>query len=268
MPKNPWPADRVERRSVKELTPYARNSRTHSEEQIEQLVKSIREFGWTIPVLVDEEGTIIAGHARVLAAAKLKIEDVPVMVATGWSEAQRRAYVIADNKLAANAGWDDEALRFEISALQGFEFDLDSVGFDASEIANLFAAHHGAPGGMANAPYSRKIQPPIYEPKGERPAVSELFDASKTRGLIERIEAAKLPDDVREFLIAAAQRHTKFQFARIAEFYAHAPEEVQELMEESALVIIDFEKAIELGFVKLTENVRKQFEEEYPVRAS
>jgi ParB-like nuclease domain len=132
-----WPADKVERRTVESLTPYARNSRTHSAEQIDQIAASIREWGWTIPVLVDESGGLIAGHARLLAARKLGLVDVPVMVASGWSEAQKRAYVLVDNKLALNAGWDDDLLKIEIGDLQALDFNLCLIGFGADEIAGL-----------------------------------------------------------------------------------------------------------------------------------
>jgi DNA methylase/ParB-like nuclease domain len=116
-PRASWPADRVERRPVSVLIPDARNARTHSSAQIDQIAASIKEWGWTVPVLVDESGGIIAGHGRVLAARKLKIADVPVMVASGWTEAQKRAYALADNQLALNAGWDDELLKGEIDQL-------------------------------------------------------------------------------------------------------------------------------------------------------
>jgi ParB-like nuclease domain len=132
-----WPADKVERRAVAALIPYARNARTHSPEQVDQIAASIREWGWTGPVLVDDEGGIIAGHGHVLAAHKLAIAEVPVMVAAGWSEAQKRAYVIADNKLALNAGWDDDLLKIELGDLQAFDFDLGLIGFSADEIAGL-----------------------------------------------------------------------------------------------------------------------------------
>ena len=111
VPSIKWPADKVERRSVDALVPYARNARTHSDEQVAQIAASIREWGWTTPILVDEDGGIIAGHGRVMAARKLSIDEVPVMVATGWTDAQRRAYVLADNQLALNAGWDTELLK-------------------------------------------------------------------------------------------------------------------------------------------------------------
>jgi DNA modification methylase len=125
-----WPADHVERRSVESLIPYARNARTHSDAQVAQLAASIQEWGWTTPVLIDETGSIIAGHGRVMAARKLGIEDVPVMVAAGWSEAQRRAYVLADNQLATNAGWDVDLLKVELGDLGEMGFDLDLIGFD------------------------------------------------------------------------------------------------------------------------------------------
>lgn len=136
--KNQWPADHVERRSVESLIPYARNARMHSEEQVAQLAASIKEWGWTTPVLVDEEGSIIAGHGRVMAARKLGIEEVPVMVARGWSEAQRRAYVLADNKLALNSGWDMDLLKVELQDIGEMSFDLDKIGFSVGEMTNLF----------------------------------------------------------------------------------------------------------------------------------
>src|ERR1700761_1849385 len=119
-----WPADKVERWPIDQLIPYARNARTHSDAQVARIAGSIREWGWTMPVLAGEDGTIIAGHGRVLAAHQLGIREVPVMVARGWSEAQKRAYVIADNKLALNAGWDLAILGEEIRALDDLNFDL------------------------------------------------------------------------------------------------------------------------------------------------
>ena len=132
-----WPAASVEMRAIKGLVPYARNSRTHSPEQVDQIAASMREWGWTNPVLIDEQGTIIAGHGRVLAAQKLGITEAPVMVARGWSDAQKRAYVIADNKLALNAGWDMEKLAVEIGDLSGMGFDLNLTGFSADELGKL-----------------------------------------------------------------------------------------------------------------------------------
>ncbi len=133
-----WPADKVERRNISELIPYVRNSRTHSEAQVGQIAASIREWGWTMPILCDENANVIAGHGRIMAAQKLGIDDVPCMTATGWSEAKRRAYVIADNKLALNADWDNEALGVEFAELKELGFDLELTGFDLNEIDELF----------------------------------------------------------------------------------------------------------------------------------
>jgi DNA modification methylase len=134
-----WPADKVERWPIDRLVPYARNARTHSDEQVAQVAASIQEWGWTNPVLVGEDGGIIAGHARVLAGRKLGLAEVPVMLATGWSEAQKRAYVLADNQLALNAGWNPELLRLELGDLAGLDFDLGLIGFDEAQLAALTA---------------------------------------------------------------------------------------------------------------------------------
>jgi DNA modification methylase len=132
-----WPADAIERRKVSELIPYARNARTHSDAQVAQIAASIREWGWTNPVLIDPEGGLIAGHGRVLAARKLGIEDVPCMIAAGWSDAQKKAYILADNQLALNAGWDTELLKVEIGELSAEGFDLGLIGFGDDFLAGL-----------------------------------------------------------------------------------------------------------------------------------
>ncbi len=138
-PKTPakapaWPADKVERRPVADLAPYARNARQHSPQQVDQIAASITEWGWTVPVLVDEAGTIIAGHGRVLAAQKLGLAEVPVMVARGWTDAQRSAYVIADNKLTLNGTWDVAILKLELGDLRKVGFDLGRTGFAEMEL--------------------------------------------------------------------------------------------------------------------------------------
>ncbi len=137
MKRAKWPAETVRMYSVKRLIPYARNARTHSREQVAQVAASIKEWGWTVPILVDEENMIIAGHCRVLAAEKLGIDEIPVMIAEGWSPAQRKAYVIADNKLAENAGWDDDLLRVELEDLFEEGFDLELTGFSLGEINDI-----------------------------------------------------------------------------------------------------------------------------------
>lgn len=129
----------VEYRSASALISYIRNARTHSDEQVAQIAASIREFGFTNPILVDGENGIIAGHGRLLAARKLGLTEVPVIELTDLTEAQKKAYVIADNKLALNAGWDLELLAVELGDLQGFDFDLMLTGFSDDELSKLLA---------------------------------------------------------------------------------------------------------------------------------
>lgn len=140
-----WPADRVERRAISTLTPSARNARQHTDAQISQLMASIREWGWTMPILIDEVGSIIAGHGRVLAGEQLGLDEVPVMVARGWSEAQKRAYLIADNKLTENGGWDDALLRIELGDLAEMGM-AQLTGFNEVELRELGVGVEGLPG--------------------------------------------------------------------------------------------------------------------------
>lgn len=132
-----WPADTVERWPLERLIGYARNAKTHPPEQVARIAASIREFGWTIPVLVDEAGTLIAGHGRVLAARQLGLSDVPTMVARGWTDAQVKAYRLADNKLTESA-WDTDLLALELKELSEMDFDVSLTGFDESDVAALF----------------------------------------------------------------------------------------------------------------------------------
>lgn len=238
------------------LIPYARNSRTHSEHQISQIAGSIKEFGFTNPVLIDEGNGIIAGHGRVLAAQVLNLEDVPCIKLTHLSEAQKRAYVIADNKLALNAGWDDDLLKIELAELFDLGFDLALTGFDEKELKEILDEETNQDD---ENPYTNKVDSPTYEPVGEKPEISDLYDDGHALGLIEDIKNSKLPDKEKQFLMAAASRHIVFDYGKVANYYAHSNAEVQKLMEDSALVIIDFNKAIEQGYVKLNDKLNEIF---------
>jgi ParB-like chromosome segregation protein Spo0J len=234
-----------------DLIPYARNSRTHSDAQIAKIASSIREFGFINPVVTDGRNGIVAGHGRVLAASKLKLAEVPCVEASHLTEAQKRAYVIADNRMALDAGWDADMLKVELGELQSLNFDLALTGFSLDEIK---AALNGtlSPDGTD---YSTKVDAPIYEPKGEKPSIAELIDKGRYEQLLNDIAKANIPKDVAAFLKAAATRHMVFNFEKVAEFYCHADREIQALMEDSALVIIDFKKALQLGYVKLQDEI-------------
>lgn len=241
---------------VSDLIPYANNARTHSDEQVAQIAASIKEFGWTNPILIDGENGIIAGHGRLAAARKLSMDEVPAIELDGLSKAQKKALIIADNKIALNSGWDEKLLAIELEELKSSNFDLSVIGFSEDELGDLF----GVDKDNDENPYSKKVASPVYEPKGEKPAIDTLYDDEKTMDLILSIKESKLSEKEKAFLMAAASRHIVFDYSAIADYYAHASKECQELMEHSALVIIDFNKAIENGFVNLTENINNMFD--------
>jgi ParB-like chromosome segregation protein Spo0J len=139
-------AQRLENWPVEKLIPYSRNPRTHSDEQVAQIAASIGEFGFNNPILVDTKAGIIAGHGRLLAARRLQLKQVPVIVLDHLTETQKRAYILADNQLALNAGWDNSLLRAELAALQSDDFNLDLIGLDDQELARLLAGQDAAEG--------------------------------------------------------------------------------------------------------------------------
>jgi len=138
-PTRPWPADQVERWPIERLKPYANNPRLHSEADLDKIGASILEWGWTMPPLVDEEGNLIAGQARVGAGIRLGLAEIPVIVARGWSEEEKRAYRVADNQLAALASWDPDRLRKELEELESVGFDLGLIGFDPDQLETILA---------------------------------------------------------------------------------------------------------------------------------
>ena len=154
-----WPADRVERWPVVRLIPHARNARRHSEKHIRQIARAIEQWGWTVPILVDEAGGIIAGHGRVLAAQRLGIDAVPVMVASGWSAQQKRAYLIADNKLTENGEWDRGLLAVELASLRAEDFEVELTGFGGDELEAALAKATSGPGALGDA----NAAPPLPE---------------------------------------------------------------------------------------------------------
>jgi len=146
---------------IEKLIPYARNARTHSAEQVAQVAASIAEFGWTNPILAGANGIVIAGHARLLAARKLGMTEVPVIVLDHLTESQRRALVLADNRLALNAGWDEDMLRVEMAALDEDGFNLELVGFTDDEIENLLREPEEVNAGNTDDELCRRLRRPL-----------------------------------------------------------------------------------------------------------
>lgn len=244
----------IEYRNIDDLIPYVNNSRTHSDEQVTQIASSIKEFGFTNPILIDEQGGVIAGHGRIMACKKLGLEQVPTITLVGLSDAQKKAYVIADNKLALNADWDFDLLRVEIEQLQELDFDISLTGFDIDELDKLLDVQLDEEFSV-DSQYTDKIATPIYDIKGEKPELQDLYNKDKYENLIREIEKQNLPSDIHDFLMQAATRHIRFNYEKIAEYYANCTDDIKQLFEKSALVIIDYDQAIENGYIQLSEKL-------------
>lgn len=230
----------------KELTwlkPYANNPRDNAS-AVEPVANSIKEFGFKVPIVATSDGEIINGHTRFKASKLLGLKKVPVIISDDLTEEQIKAFRLADNKTGELADWNEELLAKELEKL---DFNLEQFGFE--KLAEELDEED------EEDPYTSKITTPTYEPTGEEVYLQDLVDTTKRDELIRKIQTADIPSDIEEFLKNAAQRHLRFNYRNIAEYYASAPKEVQELFEDSALVIIDYNKAIENGYLKLTEAI-------------
>lgn len=252
------------------------NPKLHSDAEIRA---SLRRFGYVEPGLIDDRtGRLVAGHGRLAALQAMRADSDPppagievradgawlVPVTRGWassSDMEAHAVGVALNRLTEAGGWDNEALAELLEDFAGGEHGFDGLGFGGGDLDEILAGLAPAVEPEPAENYSRKIQAPVYEPTGVCPAVADLYDPGPAVSLRAEIDQADLPDDVRAFLAAAADRHIRFRFDRIAEFYAHADAGVQDLMERSALVIVDFDRAVELGFVKLTDRLAAGYAE-------
>ena len=247
--------------SVETLVPWKDNPRENSA-AISKIADSIRRFGFGSPIVArSEDRMVIAGHTRLEAAKTLGLEKVPVRF-LDLDPADAKMLALADNKLGEVADWEDAKLRAVLRELAEDDIDLGGLGWELDELEGFFDESNSTEPEV----YTSKVESPIYEPTGDQPSEAELYDEGKSKELRSRVHQADLPDEVRDFLLAAAGRHTVFRYDRIAEYYAHAPADVQRLMEDSVLVIIDFDKAIEDGFVKLHKGLsdayRRDFDEE------
>lgn len=225
-------------KNIKELKPYKKNAKKHSKEQVEQIANSIKEFGFTQPVIIDKNNCVVAGHGRILGAKKAGLKQVPTVTLEELTEEQIKAYRLVDNKLNESE-WDSVLLAQELEEIKDLNMDL--FGFDLAEEIE-----------QEESKYSMEINIPHYEVKGEMPDLSELVDKTKTNELLNNIKASNIPEEIKKFLRLGAYRHLKFNYSKIAEFYAQADKETQELMEQSALVIIDFDDALKNGYVQLS----------------
>lgn len=242
--------------SVSDLSNDPANARKHNDRNIEAIIASLRRFGQQKPIVIDKSNVVRAGNGTLEAAKRLGWDKIDCVV-TNLESSDATAYAIADNRTSELAEWDSETLAAELESLQSDGL-LEAAGFTDEELAEMLdSIDESASFETGDQTYTSKIVAPIYEPKGECPSVLDLFDNEKTLQLISEIQSANLPKEIERFLLLAAERHTSFHFRNIAEFYCHASKTVQELMERSGLIIIDYDKAIEYGFVHMTERLGK-----------
>lgn len=234
---------------VNELKENPNNPRFIRDSKFEQLVKSIREFPEMLSVrklVVNKDYVVLGGNMRLKAIKEAGVKEVDIEV-VDWSEEKEKEFIIKDN--LGYGEWDFEMLANEWEVESLTEWGLDIPGLTLPDITEELEKE--------DSPYSEKILTPIYEPSDEKPKVESLYDSEKYNKLVEEINSANLSKEEKEFLLLSASRHIVFNYSKIADFYSHSSEEAQSLMEKSALVIIDSEKAIENGFVRLS----KQLEE-------
>jgi hypothetical protein len=210
--------------SISNLKPNLTNPRIIKKNKFKKLVQSIKDFPEMLelrPIVVDEDMVILGGNMRYKACVEAGLKEVPIKIAKGLTEEQKQEFIIKDNVGFGEWDWDIIANTWNHTDLENWAMDLPVYTSDK---------------------YTQNIKPEIYQ----------LFDEEKTKELIEEIKKSNIKQEEKEFLIKAANRHTVFNYENIAEFYVHSNKEVQELMEKSALVLIDLKKAIENGFVELT----------------
>ena len=237
----------IEKIKVGKLVPYENNPRKN-DKAVAKVANSIREFGFINPIVIDKNNVVVAGHTRLKAALKLKMDSVPCIRVDALTDEQVKAFRLADNKLSELAEWDVDLLEQELADIIDIamsDFGFEELGDEGEDLT-----------------YTKEVKIPQYEPTGETVTLKMCIDTSKAEQLNERIRMADVPEEVKKFLFMAATRHYGFNYKYIAEYYAQAPKKVQELFEDSALVIIDFEDAIAKGYVELSKTVAECIHED------
>lgn len=247
--------EKIIHRAVSDLVPLQGNPRTISDVDFARLVESVKKFGILEGrplILSDRTGelVVIGGNQRLKAAKHLGIETVPTFLVSGLTEEDERELIIRDN--VSNGDWNEAMLREDWNVADLADWGLDLSTWEPK----------AEPEEEREKQYTTKVEVPVYQPRGERPALSELVDSSKYEELRKAVMEGKLPDDVAAFMLVAASRFHKFDYQKIAEWYAHADKPTQEIAEKLALVIVDFDKAVEHGFVKLCLDLGEQIDTE------
>ena len=240
---------KTEKRKLSDLVPASYNPRKLTEKQYQNLKDSLEKFGLAEIPAINTDNLVLAGHQRLKVLTDIfgKDHEIDVRVPNRkLTDAEAKEYNIRSNKNTGEWDWDILANDFEIT-------DLIDWGFKEEELTGLNDDIE------IDDFYTKKIDTPTYTPTGEKPELPMLFNNEKTKQLIKKIENSKIDKKLKDFLTFAAYRHTIFDYKNIAEYYAHSEKEVQELFEDSALVIIDFKKAIDDGYVVLSEKIEEEY---------
>lgn len=230
---------KVDKVKINEIKTNPKNPRLIKDDKFRKLVKSIKEFPEMLelrPIVVDENNIVLGGNMRLKACKEAGLKEVYIVKADNLTELQKDEFIVKDNVGFGEWDWDMLANEWNENQLEQWGLDLPIKKIE-EEI------------------YTTKVTSPIYEIKGEKPKILDLFNLDKYTDLVKSIEKSKIDNEIKEFLKIAAYRHIEFNYKSIAEFYAHADKDTQELMEDSALIIIDYNKAIEKGFVQLFKTI-------------
>lgn len=229
------------------------NPRKITKLQLEKLKKSIKDFPEMLelrPIVVDLDNSVLGGNMRLKALKELNINPVPIVKITDLPDDKKRQFIIKDNVGFGEWDWDMLNADWDMDELKDWGLDVEqfNVGDEDDE---------------EETPYNTKIQAPIYVPNEDEPALKDTYDDTKYNELIKQIDEANIDDEMKSYLKVCATRHIQFNYEKIADLYAYQNKEVQSLMENLALVIIDFDKAIELGYIQLGDAIMEQYNRDY-----
>ena len=249
---------KLQRVPVSKLRANPKNPRIIKDEKFQKLVQSIKDFPEMLelrPIVVDGDWMVLGGNMRLKACPAAGLKEVPVAIAADLTPDQQREFIIKDNVGFGEWQWDALANEWDANELIDWGLDVPSFEQEALTLPDN------------ENPYTKKIEAPIYKITGEKPQPEQTYDVTRYLRLCKRVDDSNVSDAEKALLKLAAARHIVFDYAQMAELYAHSNAEMQDLMEESALVIIDFDKAIELEYAKITQHLVDEFEEHFDEHA-
>lgn len=239
---------------LSDIAMYDKNPRIN-EPAIDKVAKSIRDYGFLVPIVVDKDGIILAGHTRYKASQKLGLKEVPIIRANSLSEIKGREFRLVDNRTSEFAQWDSDLLKEELDAIANDDL---SEFFEFDELTQSLLDDEAPTSITDDDTYTQKVELPIYTPNTSTEVdESMLVNTEYFDKLMKEIDDAKISEKAKDFLRLSAYRHLRFDYTAIADYYAKADKTVQDLMERSGLVIIDYNKALEYGFVEFSNSLKE-----------